>query len=192
MEGECVKMNLRGPKKRSLAVWGAGLLLTFSAVVALSGCLGVDSPDAVAVSPEPPDETEQISTFLPEPGLVSATQGYELLTALLGNPGFVLLDIRTAPEVEALHIPGAVNLDFYGDDFVDQLASLDRAKMYLIYCRTANRTGQAYGLMSDLEFAHVWDLDGGISAWSGLGYPTCQGALDDPHSCDGSFAAVQR
>ncbi len=163
-----------------------GLLLIVSSVFALAGCLGVNEQVAQGSDPGSSDGTSEILSTLPEPGLVSAQQGFEILTALGEDSGFVLLDIRTSPEVESLHIPGAVNLDFYGDGFADQLASLDRSKAYLIYCRTANRTGQAYAVMRDLGFDHVWDLDGGISTWSGLGYPTCQGPLGDPHTCVGS------
>ena len=166
-----------------------GLLLIVSSVIALAGCLGMNEQVADGSDTGSSDETELILSSLPEPGLVSAQQGYDILTALAENSAFILLDIRTAPEVEALHIPGAVNLDFYDDLFAEQLAELDRDKAYLIYCRTANRTGQAYTVMRDRGFEHVWDLEGGISTWSGLGYPTCQGPLGAPHACIGSFPA---
>ncbi len=172
--------------RRSPAVSMAGLLLIASLIFTLAGCLGVDGRVAQGPGSGSSDGTGEISTSLPEPGLVSAQQGYEILSALSGDPDFVLLDIRSASEVESLHIPGAVNLDFYSDGFSSRIAQLDRDKIYLIYCRTANRTGQAYGLMADLGFVRVYDLDGGISTWSSLGYPTCQGSLDAPHSCDGS------
>ena len=176
-------------ESRSSKVRRIGLLLMVSSVFALAGCLGVNEQVAQGSEPGSSDQTAEILSTLPEPGLVSAQQGFEILTALAEDSGFVLLDIRTAPEVETLHIPGAVNLDFYGDGFADGLAELDRGKAYLIYCRTANRTGQAYEVMHNLGFDHVWDLDGGISTWSGLGYPTCQGPLGDPHTCNGPVSS---
>ena len=175
------RIGLRG-------MWVAALLLIVSSVLVLSGCLGVDEPAAEGTGAGASDGSSQLPSALPGPGLISSQEGYDILVALSEDPGFILLDIRTAPEVESLHIPGAVNLDFYADEFSEQLAELDRDKTYLIYCRTANRTGQAYDLMSDLGFEHVWDLDGGISTWSGLGYPTCQGALGSAHDCSGNIA----
>lgn len=122
-----------------------------------------------------------------ESGLITASQAVDLLAERNGDPGFVLLDIRTDAEVAAGHISGSESLDFYAPAFRERLAELDRSKTILIYCRTGNRTGQAYVMMEDLGFEEVYDLDGGITEWIASGYVTCVGQLDGDHVCSGLY-----
>jgi rhodanese-related sulfurtransferase len=133
------------------------------------------------------EELGKVSNGLPAYGVITTQQAGDVLLALQDDPGFVLLDIRTQAEVEAGHISGAVSLDFYSPTFRDDLAALDRGLIYLIYCRTGNRTGQAYVIMEELGFERVYDMGGGISQWIGAGYPVCVGLLDAEHSCTGEL-----
>ena len=87
------------------------------------------------------------------------------------NPDFVILDVRTRSEFDAGHIENAVNLDFYADTFEDDLDALDKTKTYLVYCRTANRSGQAMDIMQNLNFEEVYNMLGGITQWIDDGYP---------------------
>ena len=50
--------------------------------------------------------------------------------------------------------------------FMSQVAALDKAKPYFIYCRSGARSGQACALMSNQGF-EVYNLAGGIMGWSG-------------------------
>jgi len=130
------------------------------------------------------------SGVLPAYGLVTPREVASVILALEDNPNFVLLDIRTPAEVESGHISGAQNLDFYSPTFEQDLKKLDRDKIYLIYCRSGNRTGQARALMQELGFSKVYDLDGGINAWNNLSYPICLGPLDAEHDCSGQYPAL--
>ncbi len=87
------------------------------------------------------------------------------------NQSFFILDIRTPEEFNSGHIEGAINLDFYKEDFRDKLDQLDKDKKYLIYCRTANRSGQALEIMRDLGFTEVYNMLGGIVEWEKEGHP---------------------
>jgi rhodanese-related sulfurtransferase len=83
----------------------------------------------------------------------------------------VILDVRTPEEFAEGHIEGAIMLDFYRDDFADELAKLDPSVPYVLYCRSGNRSGQTISLMEGLGFADVADVDGGIGGWLGAGLP---------------------
>lgn len=87
----------------------------------------------------------------------------------------VLLDIRTPEEFTEARIDGAVNIDFYADDFEAKIADLDRATPYVVYCRSDNRSGQAMELFRELEFDEVREIDGGIVAWMRAGLDTVSG-----------------
>jgi phage shock protein E len=83
----------------------------------------------------------------------------------------VVLDIRTPEEYAAGTIEGSVNIDFYAADFADQLAALDRDATYVLFCRSGNRSATAAQMMRDLDFAEVYEINGGIVAWSQAGQP---------------------
>ena len=148
-----------------------------SAMFALVACAG-----PVAVVPG-----GSVSEVIPPFGLITPRQAAALLADRDGHGDFILLDIRTDAEIEAGHISGAESLDFYSPSFQSDLVQLDRTKTYLIYCRTGNRTGQAYAMMQALDFETVYDMDGGITQWSRLGYPVCQGSLGAEHACSAEF-----
>lgn len=83
----------------------------------------------------------------------------------------VILDVRTAEEFQEGHLEDAVMLDFYREDFAQELAQLDPDQPYLLYCRSGNRSGQTATIMEQLGFADVADIDGGIVAWGEASLP---------------------
>ena len=87
----------------------------------------------------------------------------------------VILDVRTPEEFAEGHLAGAIMIHFYDHDFADQLAELDPAVPYLVYCRSGSRSGQTTALMKDLGFTDVADVDGGILAWTEAGLATTKG-----------------
>lgn len=96
---------------------------------------------------------------------------------IIANPpaNLVILDVRTPEEFAEGHIEGAVMLDFYRDDFADELAKLDPSVPYVLYCRSGNRSGQTRSMMEGLGFADVADVDGGIGGWLSAGLPLITG-----------------
>jgi rhodanese-related sulfurtransferase len=84
---------------------------------------------------------------------------------LLAKGGVTVLDLRTASEFSAKHIPGATNLNCQATDFSAQLAKLDRNQPYLIHCATGRRSTNALTEFQKLGFKHVIHLDGGLRAW---------------------------
>ena len=99
---------------------------------------------------------------------VDATGGEKLLGE---NKSTVVLDIRTAKEFSAGHIPAARNLDFNAADFEKQLAELDRTKTYLVHCASGGRSGRSLETFKKLKFEAVYHLDGGFNAWQRAGKP---------------------
>jgi rhodanese-related sulfurtransferase len=99
---------------------------------------------------------------------VAASRAAEIID---GAPeGLVVLDIRTPEEFAAGHIAGAVNVDYYEANFRDQLDTLDKGAPYVMYCRSGNRSSDARGIMEELGFQEVYELDGGVLSWDQAGY----------------------
>ncbi len=86
-------------------------------------------------------------------------------------PEVVLLDVRTPDEFNEAHVPDSVNIDFYATNFAAQLDELPKDVPYVVYCRSGNRSSSTMDIMRDLGFTEVWDVDGGIIAWSEADLP---------------------
>jgi rhodanese-related sulfurtransferase len=142
-------MGHRGARGR-LALIAIGAL-----ALAACGGSGAAEPVAEAVS----------DNALPATGLVVPS----VAAGLAVDDRITVIDVRTPEEFAAGHLEGAALIDFYADSFATEIAALDRDETYLIYCRSGNRSGQAHVLMQELGFEQVYDLDGGVNAWSAQG-----------------------
>ncbi len=133
-------------------------------VVGLLVAASCGGSSSESTSPEPTDASDTGGVRVVTPG--------EAATIQTEPPAdLVVLDVRTPAEFADGHLEGATMLDFYADDFSEQLAELDRDVPYLLYCRSGNRSGQTRALMEDLGFSDVADVDGGILAWADAGLP---------------------
>lgn len=97
-------------------------------------------------------------------------EGYENINGatfkkiLAENPKAIVIDVRTSGEFNGGHHTKAVNYDIMSGVFQKKLASLDKSKTYLLYCRSGNRSGQAARIMAQNGFTHIYNLVGGYGA----------------------------
>lgn len=63
-----------------------------------------------------------------------------------------VIDVRTPEEWAQGRLDTAVRIGLADTDFAAQLANLDPADDYFLYCRSGNRAGQAIEIMRDLGF----------------------------------------
>jgi len=89
--------------------------------------------------------------------------------AKIADKSIVLVDVRTPSEFASGHISGATNIDFESGSFESDIKKLDRSKVYAVYCRSGNRSGQATALMAKNGFATIFNLEGGIINWQNAG-----------------------
>ena len=84
---------------------------------------------------------------------------------------FVILDVRKADEFAEGHIKGAILIDQFQSDFVEQAqAKLPIDKTIAIYCRSGRRSANAAGKLADVGYKCV-NLKGGIIAWKEANMP---------------------
>jgi rhodanese-related sulfurtransferase len=84
-----------------------------------------------------------------------------------------ILDVRTEDECNEGIIPNAIMIDIYkGQDFIEELESLDKTKNYYVYCKAGGRSAQACSIMKQMGFDTTYNLLGGFSKWNGeIAYP---------------------
>jgi rhodanese-related sulfurtransferase len=83
----------------------------------------------------------------------------------------MVIDVRTPEEVAEGHLAGAININFLGEGFSEEITKLNKNKTYLLYCKSGNRTRKAADQMQKAGFKHVYMLEGGITAWNEAGKP---------------------
>lgn len=102
---------------------------------------------------------------------VTIERARELVQARSEKSDFIVLDVRTPEEFAEGHLPGAVNVNALGSDFEARVGKLDRARTYLVYCRTGNRSARAVQVLSRMGFRSVYHMFEGIMGWYKRGLP---------------------
>ena len=149
-------------QKRFLAA-SAAVLVTLS--LGLAGC----SSDSGTTETETAAQGSAVAAPA-APERVDA----EGFAAVVASPGVQIIDVRTPEEFAAGHIEGAVNYNVQGPEFLDQIATLDPAGTYAVYCRSGNRSQPAVAAMSAAGINGIYELESGIVGWEGAGLPTVQ------------------
>ncbi len=77
---------------------------------------------------------------------------------------FTLLDVRQPEEYESEHLPGAKLIPL--PELSGRLAELDGEKPTIVYCAIGGRSRVAAQVLAAKGFREVFNLTGGIKAWS--------------------------
>jgi adenylyltransferase/sulfurtransferase len=83
---------------------------------------------------------------------------------------FELIDVREPFEFEIARIDGAKLIPL--GEISERVDELHREKTFIIHCHSGVRSAQAVQLLKQRGFANVYNLEGGIDAWSDIIDPT--------------------
>ena len=78
---------------------------------------------------------------------------------------FILVDVRTSEEYRDGHLEGSVNIDYFSDDFSNEIKQLGLETPIVLYCRSGNRSGKSMSIMYDLGFVELRNFKGGYKEW---------------------------
>ena len=87
----------------------------------------------------------------------------ELAQRLAAGERIGLFDVRTPEERASAHIEGARLLD---SELAAQLAQLDKSTLLAFHCHHGGRSQRTAEHFAALGFTNVWNVAGGIDAWS--------------------------
>ena len=71
-----------------------------------------------------------------------------------------VIDVRSASEYAAGHLKGAVNMDVESATFSEQISTLDKNGVYVLYCHSGRRAGAAKDTMTAAGFTKVTNAGG--------------------------------
>ena len=77
-----------------------------------------------------------------------------------------ILDVRTDGEVAQGKIEGALVIDYYSPDFLDQVSQISKDQELYLYCAVGARSEEAARLLVQQGYTKVYHLQGGIQSWS--------------------------
>jgi len=111
----------------------------------------------IAVAAEPAPETKSSAALISQADL--------LARLARKDPDLVVLDVRTAAEFAAGHVPGARNLSH--ELLSARIGELDglRGKQVVLYCRSGRRTLLAEEVLRKAGFTRLAHLEGDFLAW---------------------------
>jgi adenylyltransferase/sulfurtransferase len=89
---------------------------------------------------------------------------HELKRRMDAGERFELIDVREPFEYEIAQIDGAKLIPL--GEIAERLDELEREQPIIIHCHSGMRSAQAVRLLQQRGFAKVYNLEGGIDAWS--------------------------
>jgi rhodanese-related sulfurtransferase len=132
-------------------------LTAAAAVLALAGPLACSARPAA--HREEPARSVAGEPANPPPGIVDARTARALVAQ-----GVRVVDVRTAAEFDAGHVPGAINIPF--DEMGRRAGEIGpKETPVLLYCRSGRRSGVAAETLRGLGFEKLYDLQR-YDAWT--------------------------
>ncbi|MBT3319065.1 MAG: rhodanese-like domain-containing protein [Clostridia bacterium] len=113
------------------------------------------------------DDTEQTQQTAQEPAPAKRAERIDVEPAEFEaqmNGNYVLLDVRSYDEFDEGHIEGATLIPV--DELAERWSEIEEYDKILVYCRSGNRSVTASEILLDEGFGEVYNLLGGIGAWS--------------------------
>ncbi len=98
------------------------------------------------------------------PAQSKTTLSVTALQRKLGQPGFLLVDVREPLEWQMGHIAGSVHIPL--GELKARMGELDPAREIGLLCKSGVRSARALGLLQEAGFQKLRNIEGGIIAWA--------------------------
>ena len=66
-------------------------------------------------------------------------------------------------------IENSINIDYFSDDYSENVEKLDKNIPIVLYCRSGKRSSKSANKLSKLGFKEIYNLQGGILDWIEIG-----------------------
>ena len=131
------------------------LILSTVCVLAFSSC---ESKKEISEVGEVEAATPIVSNLEPTQFQEKSSQG-------------ILVDVRTAAEIAKGTIAGSLAMDYNQPDFLAHATQLPKDREIYLYCAVGGRSSKAGDLLIARGFTKVYNLEGGLTAWTAAGLP---------------------
>ena len=78
----------------------------------------------------------------------------------------VILDVRTANEVQEGKIQGSLNVSYFANNFLSEVERMiPKDRVVLVYCAAGARSAEACKQLKKAGYKHLYDLQTGYNGW---------------------------
>jgi len=114
-----------------------------------------------------------------ESGLTFETDCWDVHEALLREPDFVLIDVRTAELYARGHVPGAINIP-HAKIIGSRMAHYPAGTLFVVYCSGPHCNGAQRGAIRLARLGlPVKLMIGGMTGWLDEGFAVARGAAQE-------------
>ena len=106
---------------------------------------------------------------------INVAEADKMIRENQSNEELIILDVRTPEEFSKGHIEGAINIDFWNQNFVDSISTHNINRTYLIYCTSGVLSNGAMNKMRKLGFVKLYNMKGGMFGWKAAKMPIVTG-----------------
>ncbi len=94
----------------------------------------------------------------------------ELQKKIQEEPEIILINVLEKKYHQDCHISGSINIPL--DLIIEKTASWSKDKELIVYCASLScpKSQEAYHILKDLGFEHVFNYQGGIKEWFQKGF----------------------
>jgi rhodanese-related sulfurtransferase len=152
---------------------GKHMTENFETTAYCSPCAGIN-PGAYRIHAEISIDNEVLDNYETTIYLDSVPGGYtnvspeEAKEMIDSDQNVVVLDVRTQAEYESGHILGAVLFPL--QELEETTPDFDKDEDIIVYCAAGVRSEDASEILSERGFNQVYNLLGGLSAWTEAGF----------------------
>lgn len=146
------------------------ILLAALAIAGLwqTGCSAQDNTKADQQKDTAP--TVQAESLKPTAAILETVSVKKFHEMIGTTPGLQILDVRTPGETDLGIVPGAILININDADFETRVAELAKDKPIAVYCKAGGRSSRAQGIMNNLGFKEIYNVDGGFDAYKAAGF----------------------
>ena len=83
----------------------------------------------------------------------------------------IIIDVRTPEEFNKGHLRNSLNVNWFDDNFDDNIDIFSKDLPVFVYCLSGGRSAKANEKIRSLGFKNVYELDGGILEWRKNNFP---------------------
>lgn len=95
----------------------------------------------------------------------------EFAEAIAQKPNAPIIDVRTPEEFSEGHITNALNINWNGANFKQEIAKIDKNNPVFVYCLSGGRSTSAANSMRAMGFKMVYEMQGGMMKWRAAKLP---------------------
>lgn len=114
-------------------------------------------------------KTKKITSTTEEKSILLATNDFE--SKLNATPDAQIIDVRTPGEFNKGYIKGAININYQGTSFTQEIDKLDKSKPTFVYCQSGGRSSESCNYMANHGFKNLYELKNGFGTWTAMNKP---------------------